>query len=328
MDNCILKNKNGVELEVIPFGAAVTALKIPLKNDELIDVVLGFESDENYRKSFEIEGAPYFGATVGRFAGRINKGMFSVNDNTYQLQLNNNGNSLHGGAVGFSQKVWKILSHSQGDNPSVTFEYLSPNLEENYPGDLQVIVTYSLSEDNEVTINYRAESSEDTIINLTHHSYFNLEGHGGSIENQELYVNATKMVATDDTNIPSGKLIDLKGTAFDFSKVKKCPTSIDNTFVVTDNQEVAARLISKKNGLQMEVITTQPGIHIYVGGDLSNKLKGKENVNYHALSGICFETQNFPDAPNHEHFPSAILHKGEIYSHKTVYKFQNIEEFQ
>lgn len=324
MDDCILSNKNGIVLQLLSFGATLSSLKIPLKSGKLIDVVLGFDSVENYKKSFKIDGAPYFGATVGRFAGRIKKGLFSLNDKTYQLCINNNENSLHGGAEGFSQKEWKIISHKSGDNPSVTFEYVSPHLEENYPGELKVTVIYSLSENNEVTIAYQVQSSEDTIINLTHHSYFNLDGHEASIESQELYVNANKMVETDVDNIPSGKLIDLNGSSFDFSTVKKCPLQIDNTFVVNDNQKVAARLSSKNTGLQMEVVTTQPGVHIYVGGSCPENLKGKENANYHALSGICFETQNFPDAPNNANFPSAILRKGEIYSHKTTYRFQNL----
>lgn len=324
MKHYILKNNNGVEIKFLTFGATLTSLKIPLKNGNKIDVVLGFDSAKEYQKSFDIPGAPYFGATVGRFAGRISKGLFSVNAKEYQLYLNNNGNSLHGGAIGFSQKEWQIVSEKKAENPSVTFGYTSPNLEENYPGELAVRVTYTLTENNEFSIEYDAKSSEDTIINLTHHSYFNLDGHKGSIENQELFVNANQLLEVDGNSIPTGKLVELKNHPFDFSAIKKCPTTIDNTFVVIDNEKIAATLISKKNSIKMDVITSQPGVHIFVGGNCPDELNGKENSNYNALSGICFETQNFPDAPNHENFPSSVLRKGEKYYHKTIYKFQNI----
>jgi aldose 1-epimerase len=324
MRTYILKNKNKVEAHLLTYGATLSSLKIPLKNGKNIDVVLGFDSLENYKKSFDISGAPYYGATVGRFAGRIKDGKFSVNGEEYQLFLNNNGNSLHGGLSGFAQKKWQIVSQSVNENPSITFRYTSPSLEENYPGTLIVDVTYTLTERNEFIIAYSATSSEDTIINLTHHSYFNLDGQDGSVENQELFVNANQLVETDANNIPTGKLIDLEHHAFDFRKPKKCPTHIDNTFVVVDNDKVCATLSSKKNEIKMDVITSQPGVHIYVGGSCQAELSGKNNVKYHALSGICFETQNFPDAPNHDNFPSAILRKGEKYHHKTTYSFQNL----
>ena len=324
MYKCTLRNKNEMEAEFLTDGATLTALKIPSKNGKFTDVVLGFDSVENYKKSFEIHGAPYFGATVGRFAGRISKGRFSLNGKEYQLYLNNNGNSLHGGKDCFSQKEWQIVSQNSDENSSITFKYTSPDLEENYPGNLLVEVTYTLTENNELIVAYKAASSEDTIINLTHHSYFNLEGHQASIENQELFVNANLLVETDMDNIPTGKFINLQNHAFDFRKAKKCPTSIDNTFVILDNEKVCATLLSKKNGIKMDVITTQPGVHIFVGGNCPDDLRGKENSKYHALSGICFETQNFPDAPNHENFPSAILRKGEKYEHTTTYKFQDL----
>ena len=324
MENCTLRNKNGLEAQFIAYGAALTSLKIPLKNGDFADVVLGFDTLENYKKSFDIQSSPYMGAIVGRFAGRISNGKFSLNGKEYLLHLNNNGNSLHGGKNSFSQKEWHIISQESGENPSVAFAYTSPDLEENYPGQLSVEVAYTLTENDELIIEYSATSSEDTIINLTHHSYFNLEGHDNSIENQELFVNANQLVQTDSNNIPTGKLINLEGHAFDFRKGRKCPSNIDNTFVISDNEKVCATLFSKKNGIQMDVITTQPGVHIFVGGNCPDDLRGKQNSKYHALSGICFETQNFPDAPNHENFPSAILRKGEKYEHTTIYKFQNL----
>ncbi len=324
MDNYTLTNQNGISVTLLRYGATLSSIIIPLKNGKKVDVVLGFDSIEKYIKSFDSAGAPYFGATVGRYAGRISRGVFSLNGQEYQLHQNNHGNCLHGGAVGFSQKEWQIAAQNSDKNPSVTFKYISPDLEENFPGELQIEVTYTLTEKNEVCIEYAAVSSKDTIVNLTHHSYFNLEGHDASIVDQELFVNAKEVLETNCDNVPSGKMIALQDHAFDFSTIKKCPTTIDSTFVVADNAEVAATLVSKKNGLQMDVTTTQPGIHIYVGGNCSEDLKGKENARYHALSGICFETQNFPDAPNHKNFPTAVLRKGEKYYHKTTYRFQNI----
>ena len=320
---CELTNKNGLQMKVMGYGATLTSLKVPLKNGDLVDVVLGFDTLEAYMQSFNLESAPYFGATVGRYAGRINNGFFSLNGKAFDLNKNNNNNSLHGGNFGFSQKIWQVKNVKEGKNPAITFAYFSPDGEENYPGGLSVEITYMVSEDNELIIEYKAISTEDTIVNLTHHSYFNLDGHDSDILEQELIVNSQKMLETTDQNSPTGRFLDLENKPFDFNQPKKCPSKIDATFVLEKENEFAASLFNKKNNLKMTVYTNQPGVHIYVGGNCFNTLKGKENANYHTLSGICFETQNFPDAPNHEHFPNAILKKGEIYYHKTIYKFQS-----
>ena len=323
VDSYELSNQNGMQLKVINFGATITSLKIPLKNGEIVDVVLGFDNFEAYIKSFDLESAPYLGATVGRYAGRINNGTFCLNGKTFNLNKNNNNHSLHGGNIGFSQKIWEVKELYNGKNPSITLSCFSPDGEENYPGALTVDLTYTLSEKNELIIEYVATSSEDTIINLTHHSYFNLDGHDATILEQELTIDSYGLLDTDDQNIPTGRLLNFKKKAFDFDKAKKCPKTIDNTFVLNKSEAENASLFSPKNNLKMSVYTNQPGVHIYVGGNCFNKIKGKENASYHSLSGICFETQNFPDAPNHEHFPSAILKKGDEYLHKTIYKFQS-----
>jgi aldose 1-epimerase len=323
VDSCELTNENGMQLKIINYGATATSLKIPLKNGKTVDVVLGFDTLEAYLNSFDLESAPYFGATVGRYAGRINKGVFSLNGNLIHLNKNNNANALHGGNIGFSQKKWEIKNVKEGKNPSITLAYFSPDGEENYPGDLSAEITYMVSDENELIIEYKAISTEDTVVNLTHHSYFNLDGHDSDILDQELIVNSQKMVETTSENIPTGRFLELDNNPFDFNEPKKCPSKIDNTFVLENENEFAASLFNKNNNLKMTVYTNQPGVHIYVGGNCFNTIKGKENVNYHALSGICFETQNFPDAPNHEHFPSSVLKKGEVYYHKTIYKFQS-----
>lgn len=323
IDSHELINESGMQLKIINFGATVTSLKVPLQNGGIVDVVLGFDNLDAYVKSFDLVSAPYLGATVGRFAGRINNGTFNLNGKTINLNKNNNNHSLHGGKIGFSQKIWKVKNLNEGKNPSITLSYFSPDGEENYPGDLSVDLTYTLSEENELIIEYQATTSEDTIINLTHHSYFNLDGHNATILEQELTIDSYGILEANDQNIPTGRLLSVENKAFDFSQAKKCPQSIDTTFVLNENDAFSASLFSPKNNLEMLVYTNQPAVHIYVGGNCFKEIKGKENEDYHPLSGICFETQNFPDAPNQEHFPNAVLRKGEVYHHKTIYKFQN-----
>lgn len=318
-----LSNVNGMKLKVIPYGATVTELKVPLKNGELVDVVLGFDSLESYIQSFNLQSPPYMGATVGRYAGRIQNSRFSLNQKKYFLNKNNNDNSLHGGIIGFSQKVWSVNEVHLGDSSSIVLSYTSPAGEENFPGELTVELMYTLTVENELIIEYRAKTTEDTVVNLTHHSYFNLDGHLSYISGQELVVNSRRMLETNAENIPTGRFLDLKNTLFDFFTPKKCPSKIDNTFVLDRNEEFAASLFNTSNNLKMTVYTDQPGVHIYVGGNCFNTVKGKENADYHSLSGICFETQNYPDAPNNPNFPSAVLKKGAEYVHNTIYKFQS-----
>ena len=324
IDSCEMTNKNGMQLKVITYGATITSLKIPLGKGGFIDVVLGFDTLEAYIKSFDLESAPYLGSTVGRYAGRISNGDFNLNGKTFNLNRNNNNNSLHGGNIGFSQKQWKIKNVTEGENPSITLSYFSPDGEENYPGDLSIDLTYTLSDENELIIEYVATTSEDTVINLTHHSYFNLDGHSSTILEQDLLIHSNKILETNEHNIPTGQFLNLENNLFDFNQAKKCPQTIDTTFVLNDGEEISASLFSPKNNLEMLVYTNQPAVHIYVGGNCFNAIKGKENADYHPLSGICFETQNFPDAPNHDHFPNAVLRKDEVYQHKTMYKFQNL----
>ncbi len=316
-----LKNINGIELEAIAFGATITSLKIPLELDKKIDIVLGFDDLSSYINSFDSKAAPYFGAIVGRFAGRIKNGHFSINKKPIFLDQNHGTNHLHGGNQGLSKVFWEMINKKEN---TITFEYISPNGEDNYPGELSTQVTYCLTDENELKVEMIAKTTEDTIVNLTQHSYFNLDGHTEDVLQQELVVNSNKFLEVDPENIPTGKFLDTKNSMFDFSKPTKCPSKIDNTFVLNDNDSVSAVLISKKNNLKMSVFTNQPAVHIYVGGNCFNQIKGKENANYHATSGICFETQNFPDAPNHEHFPNAILKKDETYRHKTTFKFEKI----
>lgn len=317
-----LKNKKGVEVKIINYGATITSLKIPLQNGKIIDAVLGFDTIEDYIKSFEIGGSRYFGATVGRYSGRINQGLFTLNNKKYQLEKNLDNHSLHGGNIGFSQRIWDVIENKDSDNPSITLTYFSPNNENNFPGDLNVTLTYTLFENNQLSIDYEATSTEDTIINLTNHSYFNLEGHTESVSNQDLYINSDSFIETNLENIPTGSILNLKNTPIDFTTSKKCPSEIDTSFVLKNQNGIAASLFSQKNKLKMLVYTNQPSVHIYIGGQCVDQLLGKEKIKYHTNSGICFETQNFPDAPNHSHFPNSVLKKGETYRQKTMYEFE------
>lgn len=316
-----LRNSNGLEIAIIDYGATIQSIKIPVTSAKKVDVVLGFDAVSGYEKSFSLSGVPFIGAVVGRYAGRIKNGTFKVNNEVFQLNKNLGAHHLHGGKSNFSNNFWNVISFS---NNSITLEYISKDLEENYPGELSTQVTYSLSETDILAIDYTAKTTKDTIINLTQHSYFNLDGHENGIENQELQVTSSEILETDEENVPTGIFSNIIDTSFDFLTFKNCPTKIDTSFVISDNSTSVATLKSATNKIQMKVFTNQPSVHIYVGGNCKNKIIGKNNVNYDALSGICFETQNFPDAPNQSHFPNAILRKNETYHQKTSFKFEKI----
>lgn len=316
-----LSNSNGIEIAIIDFGATIQSIKIPISSSKKTDVVLGFDHVSDYEKSFTLSGAPFIGAVVGRYAGRIKNGTFKLNDAVFQLNKNLGPHHLHGGKTNFSNRFWKVISHS---NNRITLECISKDLEENYPGELTVQVTYRLSDMDELEITYTAKTTKDTILNLTQHTYFNLDGHEKTIENQELQVTSSEILATDEENVPTGNFLNIIDTSFDFLTFKNCPTKIDTSFVISDNSSSVATLKSNNNKIQMQVFTNQPSVHIYVGGNCENKIRGKNNVNYEALSGICFETQNYPDAPNQSHFPNAILRKDDTYYQKTSFKFEKI----
>ena len=316
-----LRNSNGVEIAIIDYGATIQSIKIPVSPAKKVDVVLGFDAVSGYEKSFSLSGVPFIGAVVGRYAGRIKNATFKLNDEVFQLNKNLGAHHLHGGKSNFSNNFWNVISFS---NSSITLEYISKDLEENYPGDLTVQLTYKLTDIDELEITYLATTTKDTIINLTQHSYFNLDGHEKTIESQELQITSSEILETDEENVPTGKFSNITETLFDFLSFKKCPTKIDTSFVISDNSTSVATLKSTKNNILMQVFTSQPSFHIYVGGYCESKIIGKNNVNYHDLSGICFETQNFPDAPNQSHFPNAVLKQNETYHQKTSFKFEKL----
>ena len=313
-----ITNKNGVEAHLTNYGATLLSLYVPTKNGK-IDVVLGFQSIDEYIKAFEMGASPYFNAVVGRFAGRIKNAQFQLNGKTIQLDQNHGKHHLHGGKHQLSNIAWNFENYNEETN-TLTFSYVS-KANEFYPGDVTIEVAYTLTDENELNIKYKATTTEDTLLNLTNHAYFNLDGISGNTLDQKLQINAEKFLELDDENIPTGNFIPMENHAFDFRSSKNVVAGIDHCFVLKNNTEPAAILESAKNGVTMKVYTDQPAVQIYVGGKTSDELQNKESVEYHTESGICFETQVFPDAPNHEDFPNAILRKGETYQQNTTFQF-------
>ncbi|MBW6460279.1 MAG: galactose mutarotase [Bacteroidales bacterium] len=326
-----LENKNGMIVRLTNFGGIVTSIHLPDRDGKPRDVVLGFDSLHSY-----IDEHPYFGCIVGRYANRIAHGQFTLDGVSYQLAKNNGENHLHGGPEGFDKKVWQAESFQHGDDAGVILEYLSPDGEEGYPGNLKVRVVYSLTGENELKIDYTAECDAPTPVNLTHHSYFNLNGQGeGDILGHELMINADRYTPVDEGLIPTGVLQDLTGTPMDFRSPKtigqdfdQVPGGYDHNFVLNKKGglSLAARLKSTVTGIVMDVLTTQPGLQFYSGNFLDGSLAGKEGKVYQKNYGLCLETQHFPDSPNQPSFPDVILRPGEKFHHQTIYKF-NIEAY-
>ncbi len=313
-----LSNHHGMSMHVINFGAVITALRVPSKAG-IVDVVLGFDTIQDYIESQTLPAPPYFGAVIGRYSGRIKNGKFDLNDKTYQVSQNNNGHTLHGGINGFDRVLWNVAEVS---SDYIKLTYTSHDGEEGFPGTLTIFVTYRLTEDNEIRIQYEATSDADTVVNITQHSYFNLDGHQGDLRIQDLKINSDRILEIDPNNIPSGNIVAASVKDMDFSQGGKSPFfGIDDSFVINDSEIPVAELSSKSTGLKLSIISDQPSLHIYVGGNCFGRIKGKHRADYHQHSGICFESQNYPDAPNQPGFPDAKLGKGDIYRQNTIWKF-------
>jgi len=327
-----LTNKNGMMVTIMPYGGKIVSLMVPDKNGVLGDVVLGYDSAEQY-----IGGNPYFGALIGRYGNRIAKGKFILEGTDYQLDTNNGVNALHGGRGGFHNVNWRLEKSGIGNTAELY--YTSRDGEEGYPGNLKVKVTYSLTDENELMIDYEASTDKSTIVNLTHHSFFNLAGAGnGTILDHSLYINADKFTPVDDGLIPTGELKDVKGTPFDFIKATKIGERIDandtqlkngkgydHNWVLNRKQDglsLAAIVSEPTSGRVMEVWTTEPGLQFYSGNFLNGNDIGKGGKKYEYRSALCLETQHFPDSPNKPSFPSTVLKPGVVYNHKTIYKFK------
>lgn len=321
-----LTNKRGTVVKVSNYGLLITEVHTADRAGNLTNVVLGFDNLDQYRK-----GHPFFGAIAGRVANRIAKGRFTLEGKDYTLAVNNGPNHLHGGKKGFDKQVWD--ARPLPEKNAIEFHYLSPDGEEGYPGNLNVTVTYTLTDDNELRIDYRAKTDKATPVNLTNHSYFNLAG-GGDTLGTELFINADRYTAVDKTLIPTGELAPVKGTPLDFTKpkpmangieeLKQFPGGYDHNFVLNSGGkklDLAARAHEPKSGRVLEVFTTEPGVQLYNGIGLDGKLVGVGGVKYVKYGGFCLETQHFPDAINQPSFPSVVLRPGETFQSTTVFKF-------
>ncbi|HKS08291.1 MAG TPA: aldose epimerase family protein [Pyrinomonadaceae bacterium] len=314
-----LTNSRSFEVSITNYGGAVVSIKAPDRHGEFADVALGFETLEEY-----VRNPRYFGGLIGRHANRIALGRFSLNGVDYQLTQNNGVNHLHGGAKGFDKRVWKAADKSTDDSAALHLEYLSVDGEEGYPGNLQAEVTYTLSPENELEINYEATADRDTIVNLTNHAYFNLAG-GGNILDHELTLHADAFTPVTKELIPTGEIQSVENTVMDFRRSRPIASGgYDHNFVLKDydgSLRPAVRLYEPKSGRVLEILTTEPGIQFYSGNFLDGSFRGKGGVAYEQYAGLCLEPQHFPDAPNHANFPSTVLRAGEVYKHVSVYRF-------
>jgi aldose 1-epimerase len=313
-----LRNERGLEVSITNYGGAVVSLKTADRNGSLADVVLGFETLEEY-----VRNPRYFGGLIGRHANRIGRGKFSLDGVEYQLTQNNGANHLHGGAKGFDKRVW-ATDEIRDDTDNLRLEYFSRDGEEGYPGNLKAEVTYTLSADNELRTEYRATTDRATIVNLTNHSYFNLAGRG-DILGHELTLHADGFTPVSDELIPTGEIKSVENTRMDFRESRPIAAGgYDHNFALEDydrSLRPAARLYEPISGRVMEILTTEPGIQFYSGNFLDGSLTGKGGVVYYQYTGLCLEPQHFPDAPNHPNFPSTVLRPGEVYKHVSVYRF-------
>ncbi|WP_297086306.1 aldose epimerase family protein [uncultured Draconibacterium sp.] len=322
----ILSN-NDITVKITNYGAIITAVDMPNKNGSIENVVCGFDKLENYLSEEYLGSYPYFGAIIGRFGNRIAGGKLEIEGTSYEMAINNGPNHLHGGLEGFDKKLFDAEQIDTTEEVGVKLSYLSPDGEENYPGNLKVTCIYTLNKNNDLSIQYFAETDKTTVVNLTNHSYFNLSGQKENVLNHELELNATKMTEMVE-QIPTGKIVPVVGTAFDFTSAKKLNAAglemgYDDNFVF-DNEEGelihAGTLCEAKSGRKIEVYTTQPGMQVYTGyWNPELTLDGKKK--FGSFSGIALETQHYPDSVHHKNFPTTVLKPGELYDQKTIYKF-------
>lgn len=321
-----LCNKDGITVKITNYGGIVTEIHTPDREGKIQNVVLGFDNFASY-----LEGHPYFGAIIGRFSNRIAGSQFSIGDAQYQLAANDGNNSLHGGLKGFDKAVWLAKPGACEENASLELSYTSIDGEEGYPGNLSTKVIYTL-EGDQLIIDYLAETDKATPLNLTNHSYFNLSGKG-SILDHVLYINASQYTPVNPELIPTGELANVEATPFDFRKptaigerIKETggePLGYDHNFVLDDKEnesKLAAKLMDPVSGRFLEVHTTEPGVQFYTGNFLDGSLESG-GISYEQYNGLCLETQHFPDSPNQPDFPNAILHPGEKFKSRTIFKF-------
>jgi len=322
-----LTNKNGLRARIMTYGGILVSFETPDRQGRLNDITLGFDTLDEYLK-----GHPYFGATIGRYGNRIGKGKFTLDGVEYTLAVNNGPNHLHGGVKGFDKVVWEAEGFESGEGVGLKLRYVSKDGEEGYPGNLACIVTYLLTNEDELKISYEATTDKATVLNLTNHTYWNLAGQGeGDILGHELMLAADRYTPVDEGLIPTGELRSVKGTPMDFTKAMKIGSRIqkvdiggyDHNFVLNSgggSMALAARVYEPGSGRVMEIHTDQPGVQFYTGNFLDGSNKGKGKV-YNKHYAFCLETQHFPDSPNKPQFPSVVLRPGQKYETVTVHRF-------
>jgi len=326
VDLYTLTNANGLSVKIMTYGGIVTSLQVPGCDGSLADIVLGLDRLDDY-----LRGHPYFGAIVGRYANRISKARFTLEGVEYTLATNDGENHVHGGIKGFDKVVWNAEPVQSADSAGLKLTYLSKDGEEGYPGNFACRVTYILTNDNELKINYQAETDKPTVFNLTHHSYFNLAGYdSGDVLAHELMLNADHFTVVDENSIPTGEIKPVRNTPMDFtspmpigSRIAQVKGGYDHNYVINSgggSAAPAASVYEPMTGRVLEIFTTEPGIHLYTGNYLDGSQKGKGTV-YNKHSGFCLETEHFPDSPNRADFPSTVLRPGEKYSSLTVHRF-------
>jgi aldose 1-epimerase len=327
-----LKNRNGMTAKIMNYGATVVSLTAPDRKGKYADVTLGFDGFDQYPTK-----SPFFGAIVGRVGNRIAKGKFKLDGKEYSLAVNNGPNSLHGGVKGFDKRIWTVSHKPSKMNPSITFKYVSADMEEGYPGELTAIVKYTLTPDNAIRIDYHVKAKKHTIANLTNHTYWNLGG-SDTILDHKIQIMSNAITPVDETLIPTGKLMPVANTPFDFTKSTRIGNRIDadneqikfgggydHNFVVKGQMGTlrkAAAVHEPKSGRYMEVWTTEPGIQFYSGNFLDGTLNGKGGKMYPKRGGFCLETQHFPDSVNQPNFPKTDIKAGHTYTSTTIYKFK------
>lgn len=334
-----LANANGMVITVLTYGGIIQSITVPDVEGNMANVALGFDNIEDY-----VELSPYFGAIVGRYANRIANGQFTLEGETYELAINNEPNTLHGGERGFDKRIWTASNVT--DN-SLDLSYTSPDGEEGYPGTLEVTVTYTVTDNDAIEINYTATTDQTTVINLSNHSYFNLAGEGsGTVYDHELQLNASNFTPVDETLIPTGEIAPVAGTPFDFTTTRTIGRDIregsseqiiigqgyDHNFVLDrpDGSEGSlvpvARAHDPGTGRVMEVSTTEPGVQFYTGNFLTGAFAGTSGRVYRQSDAFCLETQHFPDSPNQPEFPSTVLEPGQTFTSSTIYRFATEED--
>ncbi|MEM9444544.1 MAG: galactose-1-epimerase [Verrucomicrobiota bacterium] len=332
----ILKNDSGMEVRIIELGAIITNWLAPDAEGKLDDIVLGFDQLADYENN-----EPHFGEVVGRYANRIAKGQFKLGGKIYKLTKNHGNHHIHGGLDGFGKRIWQGASFKNEDRVGVVFKMTSPDKDQGYPGELKTQVTYTLDKEGQLRIDYTAESSKRTVVNLTQHAYFNLMGHGsGDILDHQVMIAAETFTTVKKGLIPTGKLADVEKTPMDFRTLKPICSDLkedfgqlnmaggyDHNFVLSEQSsgmKLAAKVIEPGSKRLLEVWTDQPGLQFYTGNALDGSIKGKGGFNYQKHAGFCLESQHFPDSPNHKDFPSTVLRAGEIYQTSTAFRMSTV----